>query len=239
MVKDYLKLCVDYDNSVGNTKYTIEKMYKLNGDKIQKKKFSRDFENAETLEQIWYAYCIVLNFLNCNYILRHICIAICSRYWDLGNYCRQIQGVYDAKGLVHLPCSPRTRMEDMPNELVEYRKHMYADQNIKFALMRFQRKYFGLGTLPKVLLHGYCGKNKIPLPIYETRREDRLYYSVITFNGQKFASLIWDRDKRHAEQSAALVVCHQLGLFEEHFLVVIGCLLDKLPDDQHITADAL
>lgn len=54
VMKDYLKLCVDYDNSVGNTKYTIEKMYKLNGDKIQKKKFSRDFENAETLEQIWY-----------------------------------------------------------------------------------------------------------------------------------------------------------------------------------------
>lgn len=53
VIKEYLKLCVDYDNSVGNTKYTIEKMYKLNGEKIQKKKFGRDFENAETLEQIW------------------------------------------------------------------------------------------------------------------------------------------------------------------------------------------
>lgn len=63
-MKDYLKLCVDYDNSVGNTKYTIEKMYKLNGDKIQKKKFSRDFENAETLEQIWYAYRVRSNFLD-------------------------------------------------------------------------------------------------------------------------------------------------------------------------------
>lgn len=126
----------------------------------------------------------------------------------------------------------------MPNELVEYRKHIYADENIKFALMRFQRKYFGIDTLPKVLLHGYCGKNKLPMPTYETRREDRLHYSVATFNGQKYASLIWDRERRHAEQSAALVICHHLGLFEEHFLVVIGCLLDRLPDDQLVRADA-
>lgn len=63
------------------------------------------------------------------------------------------------------------------------------------------------------------------------RREDRLFYSVVNFNGQKFATLIWSREAKHAEQAAALVVCHHLSLFETHFLTVIGCLLDKLPDD--------
>lgn len=53
VTRDYLKLCVDNDNSVANTKYVIEKMYKLNHDKIQKKKFSREFEDAGNLEQIW------------------------------------------------------------------------------------------------------------------------------------------------------------------------------------------
>lgn len=153
-------------------------------------------------------------------------------------YCREVQGAYDAKGLVRLPCSPRTRLEDMPNEIVDFRRHMYADEKIKFSLMRFQRKYFGMDTLPKVMLHAHAGRNKLPLPTYETRREDRLHYSVINFNGEKFASLIWDRDRKFAEQTAALVVCHHLGLFEEHFLVVIGCLLDKMPDDQVVRANS-
>lgn len=156
----------------------------------------------------------------------------CSRRWSLLEYCREVQSVYAAKGHIHLPCAPLTRLEDIPTEIMEYRKRMYEDEDINFTFMRFQRKYFGTDTLPKNLLHGYAGRNKLPPPIYETRREDRLFYTIVTFNEQKFASLIWDRELKHAEQAAALIVCHHLGLFEEHFLVVIGCLLDKLPDDQ-------
>lgn len=162
-----------------------------------------------------------------------------SRPWGLREYCRKIQDAYNARGLVHLPCSPQTRLENMPNEILAYRRQMYEDENIKFALMRFQRKYFGLDTLPKVLLHSYAGRNKIPMASYETRREDRLHYSVVTFNNEKFASLIWDREKKFAEQTAALVVCHHLGLFEEHFLTVIGCLLDKLPDDEMLKTGSI
>lgn len=150
-----------------------------------------------------------------------------------------MHGEYDAKGLIHLPCSPLTRIEDMPNELLEYRKHTYQDENITFSLMRFQRKYFSIETLPKVLLHGYAGKNKIPIPTYETKRDDRLFYSVVNFNGQKYASLIWDRERKYAEQAAALVVCYHLGLFEKHFLTVVGCLLDKLPDDQILQTNVI
>lgn len=86
--------------------------------------------------------------------------------------------------------------------------------------------------MPKTLVYAYAGRNKLPKPVYETRREDRLYYTIITFNGQKYASLIWDREKRFAEQAAALVVCHHFGLFEEHFLTAIGCLLDHLSQDE-------
>lgn len=54
LVPAYLKLCIDYDNSVENTKYSIQKIHKYNGDKIEHKKFSREFENATELRQIWY-----------------------------------------------------------------------------------------------------------------------------------------------------------------------------------------
>lgn len=38
-------------------------MYKFNNDKIQKKKFSRDFEDAENLEFIWYVNIEIKNSL--------------------------------------------------------------------------------------------------------------------------------------------------------------------------------
>lgn len=157
-----------------------------------------------------------------------------SKFWGLGEYCRNVQSKYESEGLVHLRCSPLTRLEDMPNEILEFRKRLYANENITFTLMKFQRKYFSLDTLPKVLLHAYAGRNKISLPTYETRREDRLYYTVVSFNEKKFASLIWDRERKHAEQTAALVVCHSLGLFEEHFLTVIGCLLETWPLEHEV-----
>lgn len=50
---EYLKLCVDYDNSVGNTKYVLGKIYKFNNQDLMKKKFNREFENAESLEKLW------------------------------------------------------------------------------------------------------------------------------------------------------------------------------------------
>lgn len=53
VARDYLKYCVDYDNSTANSKYVLGKMYKMNNDCLMKKKFNRDFESAEKMEQIW------------------------------------------------------------------------------------------------------------------------------------------------------------------------------------------
>lgn len=61
---EYLKLCVQYDNSVANTKYVLGKMYKYNNQDLMKKKFNREFENAQSLEQIWYFISMILNFIH-------------------------------------------------------------------------------------------------------------------------------------------------------------------------------
>lgn len=50
---EYLKLCVDYDNSLTNTKYAVEKFHSLNGRKISKMKISREFEDAEKMADVW------------------------------------------------------------------------------------------------------------------------------------------------------------------------------------------
>lgn len=138
-----------------------------------------------------------------------------------------------------MPCSPQTRYEDMPDELLDYRKSLYDDHDIKLSMMKFNRKYFSLDSLPKVMIHNYAMKNKLSKPIYETKREDRLYYSMLTLNGEKYSSLVWDKDKKHAEQNAALVCAHRLGLLEEDFLVAIGCLLEELPLDDSLAYGAV
>lgn len=130
VAQEYLKFCIEYDNSVANTKFMLGKMYKYNGDNLMNKKFNRDFEAAESLVQI-------------------------CKFWNLKEYCQKKHAIYDAMGLTHLRCSPVTRLEDVPNEILEYRKSLYKEESIMFVLMRFQRKYFGSDTLPKVLLLKY------------------------------------------------------------------------------------
>lgn len=53
VAREYLKLCIDFDNSVLNTKYALAKMYRP-VKKIQKTPIGRMFEDAESLEQIWF-----------------------------------------------------------------------------------------------------------------------------------------------------------------------------------------
>lgn len=150
----------------------------------------------------------------------------------MDDYCRDVQSQHKAKGHKSLPCSPQTCYYEMEYDLLELRKRYYADENITFSMMKFDRKYFGIDTLPKVLVHAHAGRNRLPLPTYETKREDRLYYSVMTYDGKKYASLIWDRERRFSEQNAALVCAHRLRLIDEDFLVAIGCLIEKPEREQ-------
>lgn len=74
MAQEYFKFCIDYDNSVANTKFVLGKMYKYNGDSLMNKKFNREFEAAESLIQL-------------------------SKFWNLKGYCQEKHASYDARGL--------------------------------------------------------------------------------------------------------------------------------------------
>lgn len=53
VAREYLKLAVDYDESVVNAKYFIEKLYKRNGRKIRRVETFRNFDKIRTLEELW------------------------------------------------------------------------------------------------------------------------------------------------------------------------------------------
>lgn len=69
VIKEYLKLAVDYDNSPSNSKYCIQNILR----ELQETPRGRKFLECQTLEQIWYI--IALNILNGN--KEKYCFIIC------------------------------------------------------------------------------------------------------------------------------------------------------------------
>ncbi|XP_057566772.1 tRNA-dihydrouridine(20) synthase [NAD(P)+]-like isoform X3 [Hippopotamus amphibius kiboko] len=80
---------------------------------------------------------------------------------------------------------------------------------------------------PKMCLLEWCRREKLAQPVYETpallpslslyqvqRPLDRLFCSVVTVAEQKYQSTLWDKSKKLAEQSAAVVCLRSQGLPE-------------------------
>lgn len=113
-----------------------------------------------------------------------------------------------------------------PIDLLMSREKMFNERNIITERIQYNRHFFNIATLPlpKLVLHGHCGKNGIPLPTYECTRTDRQFYSTVTIQDKQYASVIWHRNARYAQQAAALVCCTHLGLYKKDFLLSIGCL---------------
>lgn len=79
--------------------------------------------------------------------------------------------------------------------------------------------------LPKSILHLFAAKKFKTLPLYETEQADRMFRTVVTFDERKYASSYWEKNKRFAEQGAALVCILHLGLIDEDVLIKNGSIL--------------
>ncbi|KAK9869410.1 hypothetical protein WA026_003165 [Henosepilachna vigintioctopunctata] len=80
--------------------------------------------------------------------------------------------------------------------------------------------------LPKSKLIAYCKKKKIKPPSYETICEDKLFRAIVTIEKKKYTSTYWEKNKRFAEQGAALACIYLLGLVEKNELIENGSILE-------------
>ena len=119
------------------------------------------------------------------------------------------------------------RNEDETNGPCAKRMKVSNDPNIYTRSIAYFRAHYTEKDMPKVILHTYAHKNAMKTPTYETHQENGLFQTVITFEGKKYASSYWEKNKRFAEQAAALVCLLGIDLVKEDDLIKKGSLLNK------------
>lgn len=154
---------------------------------------------------------------------------IFSDIWNLGDYCRQKQKEYATKGMhCRRNCVPDTLLRKS-DESVERsntkRTKLSNDAEVYKRNVAFFRAHYTTKNMPKCVLNSYATKNGLHQPIYSTKQEDRLFQTVVSFQDQKYASSYWEKNKRFAEQGAALVCILGLGLVTGENLFENGSLI--------------
>ncbi|KAH8356501.1 hypothetical protein KR084_003055 [Drosophila pseudotakahashii] len=197
LIEKYLRLCVDYDNAPHNAKYCVQSILR----ELQETPRGKRFLQCQTLQQI-------------------------CEIWHLGDYCRRKQ-----RELKTLGNSGRAEVE--PPEAQAKRQKLEelssADEyaGVICRNMPFLRStYPSDNHLPKTQLYVHAGRAGKSPPAYETQQCDKLFRSICSYDGQRFSSSFWEKNKKQAEQGAALVALLHLGQLEAEALRDNGSLLN-------------
>lgn len=137
----------------------------------------------------------------------------------MGDYCRNKQLEYQERGILG-------RREITPDMFNPKRKKLKVDDDniIKNHCAFVRASYTSDPDLPKSKLILHCNKHKLK-PTYETIQEDKLFRSILTLDGKKYSSTFWEKNKKFAEQGAAIVCLLSLGLVDYDTLIKEGSVL--------------
>jgi len=220
LIEKYLRLCVDYDNAPHNAKYNVQSILR----ELQETPRGKRFLQCQTLQQI-------------------------CEIWHLGDYCRRKQ-----RELRTLGNSGRAEVEppeaQAKRQKLEEASTLITDEyaGVICRNMPFLRSTYPSGKpyakamtpkipylllslhtdnhLPKTQLYVHAARVGKSPPAYETQQCDKLFRSICTYDGQRFSSSFWEKNKKQAEQGAALVALLHLGQLEAEVLRDNGSLLN-------------
>ncbi|KAH8308548.1 hypothetical protein KR044_009128 [Drosophila immigrans] len=199
----YLRLSVDYDNAPHNTKYCVQSILK----ELQETPRGKRFLQCQTLQQI-------------------------CEIWQLGDYCRARQQQHKLHG--NIGRADVVPPEEREEEAISKRRKIESTDDLSSKAyegvisrnMAFLRStYANDNQLPKTLLYVYAGRMDKEPPSYETQQCNKLFRSICSFEGQRYSSSFWEKNKKQAEQGAALVALLQLGQLDEDTLRDNGSLV--------------
>ncbi|GIY87851.1 tRNA-dihydrouridine(20) synthase-like [Caerostris extrusa] len=107
------------------------------------------------------------------------------------------------------------RFPDKDVELqVSLKRRRILDNNIHEVDVKFLRSNFGMDDLPKSILWHYIKNKNLDKPVYQTDQHEKSFQSVVTINGEKYTNRCLEKNKKNAEQAAALAAIITLGLID-------------------------
>ncbi|XP_013107972.1 tRNA-dihydrouridine(20) synthase [NAD(P)+]-like isoform X2 [Stomoxys calcitrans] len=204
LICKYLKLSVDYDNPPHNTKYGIQSIMR----EQQETPRGKLFLQSQTMQ--------------------HMC-----DIWNMGDYCRQKELELHNKGNMgrrqvvpgQVPDSDILEVaakKAKTDESVEDDEKDIIEENVAFLRCNYNIK---TDHFPKTQLYVFANKNdKLP-PTYVTEGKDKLFRSICTFDDKRYRSTFWQKNKKQAEQAAALVCLKNIGLVTTEELIKNGSIL--------------
>ncbi|XP_064466215.1 tRNA-dihydrouridine(20) synthase [NAD(P)+]-like [Ornithodoros turicata] len=83
---------------------------------------------------------------------------------------------------------------------------------------KFVRNMFDMSSLPKTVLINWTRKNNFPHPRYKTEGIEKSFRSIVMVNGKKYSSTHLEKNKKYAEQAAAVVALFSLGLIDKSMI---------------------
>ena len=161
---------------------------------LQESEMGKKFLDAQTMEQI----CDV---------------------FELGDYCKQKKLEYQKKGIL-------MRRDIVPGgeDGPVAKRFKISDGAIEENIAFIRSNYLKDVDLPKSILHAHTKKILRTMPQYSTEQNERLFRAVVTLENKKYSSTFWEKNKKNAEQGAAMVCMLHLGLLAKDELIGNGSM---------------
>lgn len=134
--------------------------------------------------------------------------------WNLDDYCRKKQLEFQEKGF--------TAREDFSQLAAKRRK--IGEDTIHLHCAFIRSLYPNDTDLPKSRLLLWAIRRGHRKPEYETVQVNKLFQSIVSVGGKKYTSTYWEKNKRWAEQGAAIVCLCYNGLIDINVLRTNGSI---------------
>ncbi|XP_054153886.1 tRNA-dihydrouridine(20) synthase [NAD(P)+]-like [Oppia nitens] len=207
VIRQYLRLCVDYDNHVLNIKYVIQQML----GPLQDSDRGRQLLAAQSLPTICRLWHLIEYYDDHQ---RH------SRLKRESMSSKLLFNNEDNKLSTKVSVNKKLKTS-ADNVIISTDEDM--DQTIiihKMDVIFMRQLFVDQNSLPKSRLMSYTTSRSMDPPVYRTKQLDKHFHTVVTVgdggDGKHYASRYLEKNKRYAEQMSALVAIIALNLIDDN-----------------------
>jgi len=181
-IQKYFAYAIEYDYPFNIVKYCVQQLL----GSMQESELGRKFLNSATLSDL----CEVFN---------------------LGEEYRKRKETLQKLNRPDHMFSEKVNKESRTQSL----KRKIGDDYVTEMFCPFVRGHYGLNEsseLPKTLLLLFSRQKGFEQPIYEVEKQDKQFRARVKVCGDYYGSLSWEKNKKYAEQGAALVAVKCLNI---------------------------